>query len=76
MNSHIHIRAYVLTDKDGEWWEFVQTKQQKAKCFSTINVAHRYAKDHSIERYQIIKATETINPSVTGWSHEVIYDNA
>lgn len=59
-----YISIYILTDKDGEWWEFLKTDNsldkfergtsnfKKDKSFSDFSKALKYAKKHvTEERY-------------------------
>lgn len=79
------IRVYILTDKQGEWWETLKTdgtlrrfipgtgEYAKDKEFKDPDKARKHAESLEIKRFKVVKLTPPVRPSRT-WGEEIVYE--
>ena len=80
-----NIRVYILTDSNGEWWEYLKTdgstsrfvagtaEFKKDKEFNDPDKALKHAQRYGIKRFQVIRHDPPVRPSIT-WEQTVIHD--
>ena len=85
MRTYYFISVYILTDSQGELWEWLNTDDDtrrfkpgtaelfKTKEFKTADLAKKHAEKLDLKRFKVIKSDPPVKPSIT-WGQTVIYD--